>query len=190
MGDRAVFWRWRRNPLRRRCDVLEGWTGVAAALLIAAGAPAAGAATAAAVEHSELRRSQGVHLTTAVLTRNAAEAVANPYTGSVGKVLTTVRWTAPDGSTRTGAARVDPGSPAGSPTTVWVDAEGRLQQSRLTPAQAEAQGVVFGTVAAMGTCALVLAGRWGVRLRIDRHRAAAWGRDWEETGPSWGRRRA
>ncbi|MFB7289720.1 Rv1733c family protein [Actinacidiphila glaucinigra] len=190
MGGRAVFWRWRRNPLRRRCDVVEACTGVAAALLIAAGAPAAGAATAVAVEHSELRRSQGTHLATAFLTEDAAKAVENPYTGSIGKVLTPVRWTAPDGSTRTGLARVEPGSPAGSPATVWLDADGRLQQNRLTPAQAEAQGVVFGTVAAAGACALVLAGRWVVRLRIDRHRAAAWAREWEETGPSWGHRRA
>ncbi|MEU1622458.1 hypothetical protein ABZ479_34850 [Streptomyces sp. NPDC005722] len=190
MGGRAVFWRWRRNPMRRRSDVLEAWTGVAAALLIAAGAPAAGAATAVAVEHSELRHSAGTHLATAVLTEDAAKAVENPYTGSIGKVLTTVRWTAPDGSTRTGEARVEPGSHAGSPTTVWLDAGGHLQQNRLTPAQAEAQGVVFGTVAATGACALVLAGRWIVRLRIDRHRAAAWDREWERTGPSWGHRRA
>ncbi|MDX2706960.1 hypothetical protein PV350_29500 [Streptomyces sp. PA03-6a] len=190
MSGRAVFWRWRRNPLRRRSDVLEAWTGVAAALLIAAGAPAAGAATAAAVEQSELRRSQGTHLATAVLTEDAAKAVENPYTGSIGKVLTTVRWTASDGSARTGQARVEPGSPAGSTTSVWLDADGRLQQNRLTPAQAEAQGVVFGSVAAAGACALVLAGRWVVRLRIDRGRAAAWGREWEESGPSWGHRRA
>jgi hypothetical protein len=190
MGGRAVFWRWRRNPLRRRCDVLEAWTGAAAAVLIAAGAPAAGAATAIAVEDSELRQSQGTHQATAVLTENAGKAVENPYTGSIGKVLTTVRWTAPDGSARTGEARVEPGSRAGSTTRVWLDGNGDLQQNRLTPEQAEAQGVVFGTVAAAGACALVLGGRWAVRVRIDRHRAAAWDREWEETGPSWGHRRA
>ncbi|MEU4096433.1 hypothetical protein [Streptomyces sp. NPDC026673] len=190
MGCRAVFWRWRRNPLRRRCDVLEAWTGVAAALLIVAGAPAAGAATAAAVEHAELERSRGTHPATAVLTEDAPKAVENPYTGSIGKVLSGVRWSAPDGSTRTGEARVEPGSRAGSTTSVLLDSRGDLQQGRLTAEQARAQGVVFGTLTAAGACVLVLAGRWAVRVGIDRHRAAAWEREWEETGPSWGHRRA
>ena len=43
-----------------------------------------------------------------------------------GGVWAKVRWSAPDGSTRTGRAEVDTGAKAGSAATVWNDSEGRL----------------------------------------------------------------
>ncbi|MFF7678936.1 hypothetical protein [Actinacidiphila glaucinigra] len=190
MGTSVRFWRWRRNPLRRGTDVAEAWTGVAAAVLIAVGGPAAGATTAVAVEHDALHESQGLHQVTAVVTENAADAVENDYTGSTGKVHAPVRWTAPDGSEHTGSARVDPNTRAGSTTGVWVDSDDELREPPLTPVQAQIQGQVFGVFAAIGASGLVLAGRWAVRVRIDRHRAQAWDREWAEVEPSWGHRRA
>lgn len=59
MGTSVRFRRWRRNPLRRGTEVAEAWTGVATAVLIAVGGPAAGATTAVAVEHDALHQSQG-----------------------------------------------------------------------------------------------------------------------------------
>ncbi|MGW3248924.1 Rv1733c family protein [Streptomyces sp. NPDC001070] len=190
MKNSVVFWRWRRNPLRRGTDVAEAWTGVAAAVLVAVGAPAAGAATAVAVEHDALHQGDGMRQVRAVVTEDAADAVENDYTGSTGKVRATVRWTAPDGAAHTGTARVDPNSRAGSTTRIWVDRHDDIREPPLTPVQAEVQGQVFGVLAAVGACGLVLAGRWAVRVRIDRHRAQAWDREWAEVGPSWGHRRA
>ena len=189
MGNAVRFWRWRRNPLRRGTDVAEAWTGVATAVLIAVGGPAAGAATAVAVEHDALHQSQGLHQVTAVVTENAADA-ENDYTGSPGKVHATARWITPDGSERTGSARVDPNSRAGSTTSVWLDNNGELREPPLTPVQAQVQGQVFGVFAAIGVCGIVLAGRWAVRVRIDRHRAQAWDQEWAEVEPAWAHRRA
>jgi hypothetical protein len=43
MRTRVRGWRWRRNPLRRRSDVVEAWTALAVAVLLLVGAPLAGA---------------------------------------------------------------------------------------------------------------------------------------------------
>lgn len=150
-----------------------------------------GAVTAVRVEHSALRQGQGMRQVTAVVRKDAAHTVMNAYTGSRGKVDAPVRWSAPDGSVHTGSAQVDSGSPAGSITRVWVDRESRIQQVA-PPASGEArtQAVVSGVYAAIGTSALVVAGRWAVRQRIDRHRADAWDREWAEVEPSWAHRQA
>ncbi|MDX2702373.1 hypothetical protein PV350_05850 [Streptomyces sp. PA03-6a] len=190
MSGRVMFWRWRRNSMRRGTDVAEAWTGVAAAVLMAVGGPAAGVASAVAVEHDALHQGDGMRQVTAVLTEDAADAVENSYTGSSGTVRATVRWTAPDGVAHVGSARVEPNSRTGSTTPVWVDRHDEIREPLLTPVQAEVQGQVFGVFAATGAGGLVLAGRWAVRLRIDRHRAAAWEREWAEVEPSWGHRRA
>ena len=36
------LWRWRRNPLRRRSDLVEAWAGLATAVAVGVGAPLAG----------------------------------------------------------------------------------------------------------------------------------------------------
>ncbi|MFJ5220229.1 hypothetical protein ACIP98_36770 [Streptomyces sp. NPDC088354] len=191
MDATTVLWHQRRNPLRRRSDVLAAWTGVTAAFLTAVGAPAVGAVTAFRAEDSALRQGQDMRRVAAVVTKDAAHAVPNAYTGSRGKVEAPVRWAAPDGSVHTGSARVDSDSPAGSITTVWVDRGGRIHEvAPPTPGQARVQGVVSGIHGAVGTGALLLAGRWAVRLRIDRRRADAWDREWSQVEPSWAHRQA
>ncbi|GAA4079707.1 hypothetical protein [Streptomyces shaanxiensis] len=38
-GSRALLWRWRRNALKRRSDVVEAWLGVAAVAMLLLSAP-------------------------------------------------------------------------------------------------------------------------------------------------------
>ncbi|MFJ4989812.1 hypothetical protein ACIP9H_39180 [Streptomyces sp. NPDC088732] len=191
MNATMVLWRRRRHPLRRRSDVLQAWTGITAAFLIALGAPAVGAVTAVGTEHSALRQGEGMRQVDAVVTKDAAPAVVNIDTGARSKVDAPVRWAAPDGSVRTGSVQVESGSPAGSITRVWIDQGGRIQHvAPLTAAEARVQAVVSGIYGAVGTSAVLLAGRWVVRLRIDRCRADAWEREWAEVEPSWAHREA
>jgi hypothetical protein len=181
------LWRWRRNPLKRRSDVAEAWMVLAAGVLMVVGAPAVGVATGLGVEEAELRQSQDWHRVSAVLTRTAPPATESVYSDSGnGRVAATVRWTASDGSYRTGKALVEPGREAGARTLVWLDEHGVPQDDPVTPVQAQAGGMVVGASAATGTCLLVLGGRWAVRQRLDLRREAEWEREWAETGPRWG----
>ncbi|WP_322973999.1 Rv1733c family protein [Actinacidiphila oryziradicis] len=101
-----------------------------------------------------------------------------------------MRWTVSDGSSATGKGLVEPGSEAGSRTTVWLDRQGALKNDLATPGQLMATGIVFGTFAAGGRCLLVLGGRWAVRVWLDRRRDAEWENEWALVGPQWGHRRA
>ena len=190
MSTKVRLWRWRRNPLKRRSDVTEAWVVLAAGVLVAVGAPAVGAATAIGVEDATLSASQNWHTASAVLTRDAA-AESTVYGGSdSGKVRASVRWTASDGTAHTGRALVKPGTDSGARTTIWLDEHGALKDPPATPAEATAQGIFFGSVAAGGAGLLVLGGRWVVRLRLDRRRAGEWENEWAEVGPKWGHRTA
>ncbi|MGW3728091.1 Rv1733c family protein, partial [Streptomyces sp. NPDC000851] len=77
MGTRVRGWRWRRNPLRRRSDVVEAWTALAVAVLLLLGAPLAGA-VAAWWAHDEARstavaqRAERRHVRAEVLGRSPA----------------------------------------------------------------------------------------------------------------------
>jgi hypothetical protein len=190
MSTKVRLWRWRRNPLKRSSDVAEAWVVLAAGALLAVGAPAAGAVTEIGVEDATLRASQNWHTVSAVLTHDAA-AESTVYGGSdSGKVRVAVRWTASDGTAHTGKALVKPGSEAGARTTIWLDEHGALKDPPATSAEARAQGIFFGTLAAAGAGVLVLGGRWAVRMRLDRRRTEEWESEWTEVGPQWGHRTA
>jgi hypothetical protein len=189
-GGKVRLWRWRRNPLRRGTDRVEAWSVLAAGLLLAVGAPAVGAVTSTTVEDSVLRQGQDWHRTSAVLTQDARDA-SGVYTGTDNdRVRATVRWTTADGATRTGKALVEPGSDAGTRTTVWLDAQGRLKDAPASPTEAFAQGVVLGSLAAAGTGLLSLGGLKAVRFGLDARRERDWEREWAEIDPRWGSRRS
>jgi hypothetical protein len=101
-----------------------------------------------------------------------------------------VRWTAPDGSIRTGTALVRGGTKAGARTTVWQDERGVQHEAPATAAEAAGQGVLFGALAAGGAAAVILGGRWVVGVRLDRRRDREWEREWAAMGPRPGHRPA
>jgi hypothetical protein len=101
-----------------------------------------------------------------------------------------VRWTAPDGTTRTGDAEVEAGLKTGRRATVWTDDRGAHTDEPTSPAEVEAQAGLSGALAAGGVCAVLFTGSWLVRRRLDTHRAGEWERKWAEVGPQWARKRA
>jgi hypothetical protein len=186
MGTKVRHWRLRDNPLRRRSDIAEGWAVLATGVLLATAAPAVGVAAAWAAEDAALRQARDRYRTVAVLAEAAPET---SYTEGR-HVLAAVRWTASDGSSRTGRTLVRAGSEAGSRTAVWLDDRGTVQPPPATPGQAAAQGIVFGATAATAAAVLFVGAGWGVRVRLDRRREAQWEREWAEVGPQWRHRRA
>ncbi|MFL1897825.1 hypothetical protein ACJWDR_01850 [Streptomyces tauricus] len=184
MGTKLRFWRWRRNPLRRRSDVAEAWTVLVTGVLLAVGAPAVGVAVGMDTEAASARQGQDWHRTDAVVVKDA------PRSGYLDRARTDVRWTAADGTSRKGRALVQVDSRAGSRTTIWLDDEGTLRDPPPTKGQTTAEGALLGAVSTIVTATFVAAGGWIVRGRLDRHREAQWDREWASVGPRWGRRPA
>ncbi|MEV0692409.1 hypothetical protein [Streptomyces sp. NPDC050388] len=188
---RVWWWRWRKNPLRRRSDLIEAWLLLATLVLALLAGAFAGLAAAGAVDGSLAGRRAQAHTVQATLVGDAARALPTPVAedgdGS-GHVWAKVRWTAPDGTVRTGRAEAVPGSKAGSVVTVWTDGEGRLVSEPTGGADAQFQIVMAGlTVAAAGGGLVLLGGRL-VQRRIQRRRAVAWEAEWRLVEPTWRKR--
>ncbi|MBW0118579.1 Rv1733c family protein [Pseudonocardia abyssalis] len=172
---------------RRFTDVLEdlaAWilTSAGAFVLVAAilsgFAAHADAALRVREERATRTTAEAVLLTDAPVVRGAKGSAP-------GRVRVEARWTAPDGSLRTGQVSAAAGAPAGSPVTVWVDRDGRT----VAPPADEAGAMAVGGIVAGGLLligGLVLGSCWaGVRLVTGRVNAARWEREWARVGPEW-----
>jgi hypothetical protein len=184
------LWRWRRNPLKRRSDVAEAWIGVTAVAMVLLMVPAVGVVTAGVGERSALDQARGLHRTAARLVEYTPATPSRFSDMADDHARASVRWTAPDGSARTGEATVPAGGKAGSSTTVWLDDAGRLRPAPPTPAQARAQGAALGVAAGAGMCVLAVGSWWAARVWLDRRRKAQWDRSWAEFNTNRGHRHA
>ncbi|KAB1142358.1 hypothetical protein F7R91_29370 [Streptomyces luteolifulvus] len=188
---RVVWWRWRRNPLKRRSDTVETWIGVALVAMLLLAAPIVGRATAAVAERAALDQSRDLHRVTARLVEDAPATTVR-FSGSAinNHVRATVWWTTADDSPRTDTALVKAGTKAGAPTAVWLDDAGRMRPAPPTAAQASSQGVALGTAAGAGVCMLALGIWWIARLGLEGHRRSQWERAWSDFDRHRGHRHA
>ncbi|MFD4602522.1 hypothetical protein ACFWPQ_31400 [Streptomyces sp. NPDC058464] len=182
---RRPFWRWRRNPLRRHSDVVEAWIVLAVWTLALLGGLLAGGAAGAAVHQSFTDRSAATHPVSARLTENAADGPPVVAGYDVGKAWVTVRWTAADGSTRTGLAKAVPTAKAGSPLQVWVDRGGRLVGPPPSRAEVICESLATAVLVAPVVATAVWGGGWVVRRQLLRRRLAEWDAEWRQIGPQW-----
>ncbi|GAA3506333.1 hypothetical protein GCM10019016_134480 [Streptomyces prasinosporus] len=183
------LWRWRRNPLRRRSDLVEAWVLLAALVLALSAAVFAGLAAAGAVDGALAERRDRTRTVPAVLIEDAAHAPPAPVSEhGDGGVWAPVRWTAPDGTGRTGRAEVESGSEAGTAVTVWTDPEGRLVSAPPDGAEARFQVVMAGVTIGVAAAGPVLLGGRLARSRLQRRRLAQWEAEWRLVEPSWRKR--
>jgi hypothetical protein len=194
MRTRVRGWRWRRNPLRRRSDVVEAWTALAVAVLLLVGAPLAGALaglwahrTAQAV--AEERRAERHQVHAEVVGRPPVRPIA-ARSGTQPDFRVKVRWTEPGEGVRTAVARVPGDSVRGEVVPVWFDARGRSVAPPPDGTAVWQHTVGIGAVTAAGSAAVVLLVHGTVRHAALRHRMAEWERDWTRTEPGWTRRSA
>lgn len=193
MGTRVRGWRWRRNPLRRRSDVVEAWTVLVVAVLLFVGAPLLGAATAwwahdearatAARERAERQRVR------AEVVGRTPDRLPSVQGGGRHSFRAAVRWTEPDGTARTTAARVPAGTRHGEVVDVWIDSRGRSVPPPADGSAVRQHSLRAGAGAAVGAAAVVLLAHNGVRRVALRRRMAEWERDWARTEPQWTHRR-
>ncbi|MYU26006.1 hypothetical protein [Streptomyces sp. SID8352] len=185
-----LLWRWRRNPLRRPADLAQGWVALGLVLAVLTAAPVAVfAAGDTAYRHYRATAAHqertGEHVP-AVLVHAAPR---HPEPGSdearETRYPVDVRFTAPDGTGRTGRTHVEPGLPAESTVLVWVDAEGRITDPPLSAAEIRSRTMgwavlAFLAVVLTGAAAYGLAARW-----LHRRNLAAWSTAWTTTAPRW-----
>jgi hypothetical protein len=97
------------------------------------------------------------------------------------------RWTAPDGTGRTGTVLAPPETRADRVVMVWVDMTGRPAGDRplqLSQARDEAELAAVLTPLALGP--ILLGAAFSVHVMLGRRRLAAWDADWQSpnrTGP-------
>ncbi|MFJ7965623.1 hypothetical protein [Streptomyces sp. NPDC096324] len=181
------LWRWCDNPLRRRDDVIEAWMVLVVWTVFALGGTVAGLVTAQAADDAFARQRTQRHSVGAVILHDVPATASGPGASS-GRLMTAVRWTATDGSSRTGSAAVPTGSRAGSKARIWQDGHGRLTPAPPPPTKAAIESGVAGAAAATAVGCLTFGAGTVARRRLDRRRYDAWGREWLLVEPKWGHR--
>lgn len=179
------LWRWRRNPLRRRSDVLEAWVLLAGCVLALAGGLVAGLAIQGAVERDLDRQRVERVAVTAMLAEDARDKPSADAADD-DRIWVTARWTASDGSTHTGQAKVPPDAAAGTRVTVWTDQHGVLASKPVSHEEARFQATLVGLLAAGFAGGLVSVGAHAARARLDRRRMDQWAADWARIDTRWG----
>ncbi|MEU5597956.1 hypothetical protein [Streptomyces sp. NPDC020298] len=170
-------WRWRRNSLRRRSDVVEAWIVLVAWLAAVVGSVLAGLVAANAAARGLDRQWEERHPVQAVLV-GRAPGLSSERTGTDGRVWVTVRWTTPDGVVHTDRAKVRPGTESGAAVTVWTDQRGRVAAKPLSPGEAGFRAGWTGTLVATGTAAAVFGAAQLARAGLERRRLRQWDDEW------------
>ncbi|MEW2623700.1 hypothetical protein [Streptomyces sp. NPDC048106] len=187
-SPRVWLWRWRRNPLRRRADVLEGWLVLGVWLLTVLTGVLAGFAAARSVGQGLARERADWRPVAARVVAEVPDLSAERRHISDGdQGWAEVRWTVADGSVHTGRVRVVHGNEAGTRITVWTDSRGHLVGSPVTSGQAAFRAGLVGVLAGLGAAFVPFTGGLLLRARLERRRMTAWGAEWARLGPQWGR---
>ncbi|MFJ8330182.1 hypothetical protein [Streptomyces sp. NPDC094437] len=186
---RKLFWRWHKNPLRRRDDLIEAWIVLAVWTATVIGGLSGGLATVHAADAAFVQHRAELRPVTAVLVHDVPVSPSKRGT-EADRLPAKVRWEAPDGSPRTGRTLVDTGRAAGTGVTVWQDGDGALKTAPASPTEAAGSAAFLGILTGLAVVAVVQAVGAAVRSRLDRRRLDEWGREWETVGPRWGHRAA
>ncbi|WP_326640084.1 hypothetical protein OG884_35265 [Streptosporangium sp. NBC_01755] len=172
------------NPLRRRSDRIETAAVLMSLLLFAAGLwPAAGLGRQAYED--------GLRAELAAPHRRlvAAEVVdtVRPAQPGLGERARTVRWTAANGTPRTGQVVLPTAVPVGLRTEIWLDAAG----TPTDPPHSRLETVTVAALTAIGVMVwiamILLLFLVGLRLLLNRYRYAEWERAWSLADQRWHR---
>ena len=105
-------------------------------------------------------------------------------------MLVPATWTSAAGVHRVGDVPALPGSPKGTPVTVWADdSTGYLDGPPLTVSEAasQADAIMVGVIVAISIACVC--GTAAIRQLANHRRMAAWEADWVSTAQAWNRQR-
>ncbi|TDT97367.1 hypothetical protein EDD99_5496 [Streptomyces sp. 846.5] len=178
----------RRSPLWRRTDTLRSRLRVLLVLALTAAA-ALSALLALGLYHGD-RAAVARYRTTHHQVQAVALANATQKSSAVGGGFTVpVRWTTASGATHQAAAAADSTTVTGDQVTVWLDNTGQVTAPPTGAADSAATAVLLGSLTLTGSGTLILAGNAYTRARLNRTDLHNWDRDWEQTEPTWTRRK-
>ncbi|MEU2421069.1 hypothetical protein ABZ619_08500 [Streptomyces sp. NPDC007851] len=164
---------------------MEAWIVLGLWGLAVVGGVLSGWGAARAVDHTFAERRAEVHTVSARLTENAADGTPVTAGYDTGMTWVTVRWTAADGSIRTGRAQVVPTATAGSPVQVWANRAGQLVGAPASAVETTFEAVATGVLVGQLTVAVVYGAGTLVRRRLFHRRLAEWDDEWRRVGPQW-----
>lgn len=176
-----------RSPLRRGADRAEVAIRLAVLILLVVAIPVAVIVAGRWTDHQALRQARAQaaadHSVRAVLLEESPSAGApDPYS-AVQVNWVPGRWTAPDGSVRTGDVLAPAGALRGSTIAAWVDASGKITDPPADHNEVVGDVVVATTLAGLGLLFVLLGGQALACRALDRRRLNAWEAEWRAIGP-------
>ncbi len=149
----------------------------------------AGHAVYASTARAARAQAMAWHRVPALILRVGPVATLWQRPDTTGPATLAVRWTTPQGASRTGeiAGRAD--AAPGSLAAVWIDTAGQLTAPPLS--RIDVWDRVIEAVAVTGAAVIVLlsAISWAASVVLDRHRLTRWEAEWLAVEPHWTKRR-
>jgi hypothetical protein len=184
-----------RNQLRRRTDRIEARIIVIMLACMLLGAPILAVLVGHTVLAAGTRKEQAAAATlyrvpARLLTGpTKAEALGSGQFSIVWSGTARARWTAPDGTQRTGEINVSSGANAGSTAWLWTNVDGRAASPPISRPALTALAITLAAVTPLLLGLLLAVGYRVARFGLDRSRLAEWERAWWLIGPEWTGRR-
>ena len=176
------------NPLRRPADRIEAWLRLLAVILALTAVPlmaiGIGLFANQAMAHRAQAQERSDRVVSAVLTQQAPRDDADPYVADP-QVWARARWTAPDGTARSGQILAPAGTPAGRTVRIWVNPAGVNVDPPVGHRDVMTGSIVVGVSSGLTLILLLMGLRALARRALDRQRLAAWDSEWRATGPLW-----
>jgi hypothetical protein len=176
-----------RNPLRRPTDRAGAWCAATLTAAVLVGAPiVAWRCGEAAYRGAVAARQEQERLVAvpAVLLEDAPSADRVYAEDAQPQLWAMARWTAPDGTPRSGPVIPPVPAPAGTTIMIWTDAVGN-QRDRIPvtgPSTSAAGAAVTCLLVALAGYAIVFL---SVRWYLNRRRMNGWQREWRYVEPRW-----
>ncbi|GAA2089968.1 Rv1733c family protein [Actinomadura alba] len=169
-----------RNDLRRGVDRVQWALASALLMVFLAAAPATASIVADHVYDSGVRTEHREKATRHQIDATVIGVAEASRTGQTGATVPTVRlrWSAPDGTPRTGEAPARGSTATGTTQRIWIDDSGAATARPRRHVQTVGATVyaATGTTTAIGGLLLIAYGT--VRRRCDRCRSRLWDVDW------------
>lgn len=180
------------NPLRRGCDRAEAAVvaGLLAGFLL--GIPFSALAgwhwVYAAGVQAERAQLGARHQVDAVLLEDSAAQAYTAY-GAAVEPQAAARWTAPDGTPRTGMITVASDAPAGSTVRIWIDNTGWQTHRPMAHKDVIGRAILAAAFTPVIVGLLLVCAGTVAYGALRRRRLAAWEMEWSVKGPQWSRGR-